>query len=289
MVTHFGDDRKGGRIVIIEMEIGEMKSLRYTGPLTREFWGRSAFGLAPAPGRNGAVQPMIGIENADPVRGSKPSPTLEELAHDSTIRYHHPFYRAVKRSFDLAASVTAMIVLAPLFLVVAAAVAIDDGFPIFFRQKRIGMNGKTFHIIKFRTMVRNAEEILRAHPELMEEYKRTYKIHNDPRISKLGHFLRSTTLDELPQLMNVLKGEMSLVGPRPIVEPELEKYGECKHLYLAMKPGCAGLWQCSGRSETTYEERVAMDEEYYRRSSLRYDVGILLRTLKAVLKRRGAE
>ena len=214
--------------------------------------------------------------------------SLEELAGDRRVRYHHPFYRAVKRTFDVTVCGAAILLLSPLFVAVALAIAIQDGFPVVFSQKRVGMGGKTFRIYKFRTMVKNAEEILRARPELMEEYQRTYKITNDPRISRLGRFLRETTLDELPQLFNVLRGEMSLVGPRPIVEPELEKYGDCKHLYLAMKPGCAGLWQCSGRSETSYEERVMLDEEYFRRSSLRYDVGILWKTFVAILLRRGA-
>jgi undecaprenyl-phosphate galactose phosphotransferase len=122
----------------------------------------------------------------------------------------------------------------------------------------------------------------------MAEYQRYYKIHDDPRVSRLGRFLRATTLDELPQLYNVLRGDMSLVGPRPIVEPELEKYGASKSLYLAMKPGCAGLWQCSGRSDTSYENRVRLDEEYYRRASLPYDVAVLIRTLIAIVLRRGA-
>jgi len=221
---------------------------------------------------------------------SVPMPTvsLAMMAVDPRVRYNHPFYRGVKRSFDIVVSLTAITMLLPVFGLVTLAIALQDGFPVVFRQKRVGMGGKAFHIYKFRTMVKNAEEILRARPELMEEYRKYYKIQNDPRISKLGKFLRESTLDELPQLVNVLRGEMSLVGPRPIVEPELEKYGDCKHLYLAMKPGCAGLWQCSGRSDTTYEERVALDEEYFRRSSLRYDVGILCRTLLAIIKKRGA-
>lgn len=232
---------------------------------------------------------MISLKHPKPMNPSFKVMSLEELSHDRSIRYQQPFYRAFKRTFDLVASAVLIVLLLPVFLIVAAAIAIQDGFPVIFRQPRIGMGGKVFTIYKFRTMVKNAEEVLRAHPELMEEYRRTYKIENDPRISKLGNFLRRTTLDELPQLINVFRGDMSLVGPRPIVQPELEKYGDCKHLYLAMWPGCAGLWQCSGRSDTSYAERVAMDEEYYRHSSLRYDMGILYKTLLAIVTRRGAK
>jgi lipopolysaccharide/colanic/teichoic acid biosynthesis glycosyltransferase len=214
--------------------------------------------------------------------------SLADLARDRRVRYHHPFYRAVKRTFDLGVSLTALVILSPLFLIVGGMLAVQDGFPVIFRQTRVGMNGRRFRIYKFRTMIKNAEELLLSRPELMEEYQRYYKLQNDPRISRIGRFLRRTTLDELPQLLNVIRGDMSLVGPRPIVEPELEKYGDCKYLYLAMKPGCAGLWQCSGRSDTSYAERVKLDEEYFRRSSLRYDVGILWRTVVAIFLRRGA-
>lgn len=212
----------------------------------------------------------------------------EEMAHDRTFRCQQEFYQAVKRAMDISLATLFLIVLSPVFLLIAAAIAFQDGFPVVFKQKRVGKGGKPFQMYKFRTMVKNAEEVLRSRPDLMEEYRRTYKIQNDPRISKLGRFLRKTSLDELPQLFNVLKGDMSLVGPRPIVQDELEKYGDAKHLYLALKPGCAGLWQCSGRSDTSYTERVALDEQYFMRSSLRYDVGILCRTALAIVVCRGA-
>lgn len=189
---------------------------------------------------------------------------------------------------DVVLASTFLVLLSPVLLAIAAAIALQDGFPVVFKQKRVGKGGRPFYMYKFRTMVKNAEEILRSRPDLLEEYRRTYKIQNDPRISKLGRFLRRTSLDELPQLINVLKGEMSLVGPRPIVESELEKYGDARHLYLALKPGCAGLWQCSGRSNTSYDERVALDEEYFMRSSIRYDFGILCRTAFAIVVCRGA-
>lgn len=265
-----------------------MKTLRYTARQPKASLRLKGKTWSDESSTTLEVRPMISYNPTEPSESVNCTP-LQALAADRSRRYHHPFYRTAKRGFDLVVAGAGLVILSPVFLAITIAIAAQDGFPVIFRQKRIGMGGKTFYIYKFRTMVKNAEEILRSHPELMEEYRRTYKIANDPRISKLGHFLRKSTLDEIPQLWNVIRGEMSLVGPRPIVEPELEKYGDCKHLYLAMKPGCAGLWQCSGRSDTTYEERVALDEEYYRRSSLRYDVSILWRTFLAILHRKGAK
>lgn len=213
---------------------------------------------------------------------------LPEVAREFKVQYSRPFYTFAKRVFDLIVAIMALIVLFPVFVIVSILVVATSGFPAVYRQTRIGEGGRLFKIFKFRSMVKNADEILASRPDLMEEYQRTYKIANDPRISKVGHFLRSTTLDELPQLFNVVKGEMSIVGPRPIVPNELEKYGDHKYVYLHMKPGCAGLWQCSGRSDLSYPERVELDLEYCRRASLRYDLRIMGRTLLAVLKRRGA-
>lgn len=213
---------------------------------------------------------------------------LPEVTSEFRAQYSRPHYIFGKRLFDLIVAITALIVLFPVFVIVSILVVATSGFPAVYRQTRVGKGGKLFKIYKFRSMVKNADEILKSHPELMEEYRRTYKIANDPRISKVGHFLRSTTLDELPQLFNVIKGEMSIVGPRPIVPPELEKYGDHKHIYLYMKPGCAGLWQCSGRSDLTYDERVRLDLKYCREASLRYDLRILGRTFLAVVRRRGA-
>ena len=194
----------------------------------------------------------------------------------------------MKRLFDVLLSGTGLVLSSPLWLLIALAVVAEDGRPVFFTQERVGRGGRRFRAFKFRSMVKNAEAVLAARPDLMEEYKRTFKIANDPRIFPLGKFLRKTSLDELPQLWNVIRGEMSLVGPRPIVEKELEMYGDQKEIYLAMKPGCAGLWQCSGRSDTTYEERVLLDEQYYRGASLRNDLKILFMTFLAIFKREGA-
>jgi len=195
---------------------------------------------------------------------------------------------AAKRGMDIGLSSVALVTLFPVFALISAAIAVGDGFPVVFKQRRVGKDGKEFYIYKFRTMVKNAEEILKSRPELMEEYQKTYKIANDPRISKVGKILRKTSLDELPQLLNVLYGEMSMVGPRPIVPRELEKYGDMAWAYLLMKPGCAGLWQCSGRSDISYEERVNLDLTYYKKAGLRFDSWVIVRTLVDILRMRGA-
>ncbi|CAN5523408.1 sugar transferase [soil metagenome] len=203
-------------------------------------------------------------------------------------KYPRATYQFGKRTMDISISLFALILLSPVFIAIAIGILLSDGWPIVFAQRRIGISGVVFKIYKFRTMVKNAEAVLAARPDLMEEYKRTFKIANDPRIFALGKFLRKTSLDELPQLWNVLMGQMSLVGPRPIVEKELEMYGNQKDLYLSMKPGCAGLWQCSGRSGTSYDERVLLDEQYYMGACIRNDVKILFMTAMAIFKREGA-
>jgi len=223
--------------------------------------------------------------NKAPLKPSIPPPPVPFAPENDNRRA----YLVAKRVFDVLLAAVSMVVFCPVFFVIALGVAIQDGFPIFFYQTRVGKDGKPFTIIKFRTMCRDAEARLDREPALRAEYERTFKIHHDPRVSKFGHFLRTRTLDELPQFINILRGDMSFVGPRPVVEAELDKYGDSKQIYLAMKPGCAGLWQCSGRSGTSYEERISMDREYYMRSSIRYDLSILWRTFLAILLRRGAE
>jgi len=213
----------------------------------------------------------------------KPSPS------GRSPRYPRLPYQIVKRVFDIVSSFVALVVLLPLILLISLLIAVTEGFPVLFKQKRVGKGGKLFYIYKFRTMVKNADEVLKRDPVLYAEFQKTYKLDNDPRISKFGKFLRKSTLDELPQLFNVLGGTMSIVGPRPIVEPELEKYGDHQDLYLAMKPGCAGLWQCSGRSNTSYDERVALDGDYYQRAGLRCDLWVIFKTLGAVFTGKGAQ
>lgn len=199
----------------------------------------------------------------------------------------------LKRMTDIVASSVLLILLSPLFGLVALMVRLTSQGPVLFRQKRLGVNGKCFLLYKFRTMVAHAEQILTASPVLYAQYlANNFKLpkDRDPRVTRLGHFLRVTSLDELPQLLNVLKGDMSLVGPRPIVPAEVEKYGDAATLFLSAKPGMTGHWQVSGRSELRgYEQRVELDLEYIRDQSLGKDLEILLRTVPAVLGRRGAQ
>jgi lipopolysaccharide/colanic/teichoic acid biosynthesis glycosyltransferase len=167
-----------------------------------------------------------------------------------------------------------------------------DGAPVLFAHYRVGHDGKLFRCMKFRTMYRNAErmlsELLERDPAARAEWQREQKLLSDPRITPIGHFLRRTSLDELPQLFNVLRGEMSLVGPRPITVGELTRYGGVRWQYLSVRPGMTGLWQVSGRNNTSYEERVALDRRYVEERSVWMNLQILLKTVKVVVARDGA-
>jgi lipopolysaccharide/colanic/teichoic acid biosynthesis glycosyltransferase len=179
-----------------------------------------------------------------------------------------------------------MIVLSPIFAVVAILVWWTSPGPVIFRQKRLGQRGRIFWCYKFRTMVSDAEEQLRRSATLAQQYQGNFKIKDDPRLTSIGGFLRKTSLDELPQLYNVLRGDISLIGPRPIVEPERVKYGDCAEKLLSVKPGLSGRWQVSGRAETTYDERVAMDMNYIDNRSLWLDLKLILLTVYVVLRGR---
>jgi Undecaprenyl-phosphate galactose phosphotransferase WbaP len=198
---------------------------------------------------------------------------------------------ATKRLFDIVGALTLALVLSPLLLVVGLALVRDRG-PIIYSHSRTGRHGRTFGCLKFRTMVPNAEQVLREllhqDPKLQREWMRDQKLRNDPRVTAIGSFLRRTSLDELPQLWNVLKGEMSLVGPRPVVREEWQRYGRRLDTYLAAKPGVTGLWQVMGRNDSCYRRRVALDSYYVKKRSLLLDVFILLRTVLVVLRGRGA-
>jgi len=197
-----------------------------------------------------------------------------------------------KRALDFIGAGVGLVLLSPFFLIVALMVRADGG-PAFFAHQRVGRGGKLFGCLKFRSMVVDSqarlESLLANDPVARAEWEATRKLKNDPRITRIGRFLRSTSLDELPQLMNVLRGEMSLVGPRPVQEAEIDRYyGASAAHYMAVRPGITGLWQVSGRSETSYESRVALDVAYVSRPSLLADLSILLRTPVAVVSRRGA-
>lgn len=197
-----------------------------------------------------------------------------------------------KSCFDRGVVALALFALLPIFLVVTIAILIADGRPIFFGHERVGRGGRTFKCWKFRTMVRDAEDrlqdLLANDPAARAEWDETHKLVNDPRILPFGGLLRKLSIDELPQLWNVLCGDMSLVGPRPVTRTELVRYGAGAAAYLAVRPGLTGVWQISGRSSVGFEERVAMDVKYVATRSALGDLGIIMRTPAVVFKRAGA-
>jgi lipopolysaccharide/colanic/teichoic acid biosynthesis glycosyltransferase len=201
-------------------------------------------------------------------------------------------YRCIKRSFDVVLVFLTAPLWLPLMGAIAAAIKLSTPGPVFFSHRRIRRHGEFFSMWKFRTMCVNPAEVLESfldgHPEARAEWGRSHKLQHDPRVTRLGLFLRRTSLDELPQLWNVLTGSMSLVGPRPIVAAEVDRYGEFFADYCAVKPGLTGLWQVSGRSRTTYPERVQLDRRYAHTWSLRLDLLILARTLTSVVNQDGA-
>ncbi len=213
--------------------------------------------------------------------------------HDRPASYVRQLSLALKRGLDIVGALILLLVLAPILPILALALWLDDG-PVLYGHSRIGANNRPFKCLKFRTMVVNADQTLAQYlatnPGAAEEWARQRKLARDPRVTRIGAILRKTSLDELPQLINVLRGEMSLVGPRPVVREELEQhYGPVgRTVYSAMRPGITGLWQISGRSDTTYRERVTLDIAYAHGWSLYLDLKILLRTVPAVLARRGA-
>lgn len=202
------------------------------------------------------------------------------------------FYLAVKRTADIVLASAALIVLSPFLLIIAAAIFRESPGPVFYSQERLGQGRRKFRLMKFRSMVMNADKLLKdllAKDEaLRKEFEELYKLKKDPRITRIGAFLRRTSLDELPQLINVLKGDISLVGPRPIVEAESEKYWPFEERLFSVKPGVTGLWQVSGRNDTSYEERVRLDMRYIAERSVIEDARIVLATFPAMLKRDGA-
>jgi Undecaprenyl-phosphate galactose phosphotransferase WbaP len=195
--------------------------------------------------------------------------------------------RVAKRIFDLSFSLTVLTLGFPVYLLLAACIYISSPGPVFFSHQRVGRNRRSFGCMKFRTMVPNADrklqEVLDRSPELRQEFEETFKLRNDPRVTWIGKFLRKTSLDELPQFINVLKGEMSVVGPRPLVQGELERYGQDIDCVLSVKPGVTGLWQVSGRNDISYEARVKLDVSYVSRCNLWMDLSLILKTVGVVV------
>jgi lipopolysaccharide/colanic/teichoic acid biosynthesis glycosyltransferase len=200
--------------------------------------------------------------------------------------------KTLTAAMNIVVALAVLTFLLPLMLLVALAIYAQDGGPVLFAHRRIGLNGRQFRCLKFRSMAIDAEQrlaaLLASDPAARAEWQRDHKLRRDPRVTRLGAFLRKTSLDELPQFLNVLRGEMSIVGPRPIVEAEVAKYGRRFTDYCAVKPGITGLWQVSGRNDTSYRTRVALDCVYARRRSFGLDAYIIACTVPAVLTRRGS-
>ena len=198
-------------------------------------------------------------------------------------------YKYIKRTLDVVISSVLLVLLSPIFLIIAFLIKAESKGPVFFAHKRIGKNGKEIKILKFRTMVENAEDLIKEFtPEQMKEFKENFKLKNDPRITNMGKFLRKTSLDELPQLINIIRGELSLIGPRPIVARELEKYENNKEKFLSVTPGLTGYWAANGRSNTTYEQRMIMELYYIDNISWKLDLKIFFKTILSVLQKEGA-
>jgi lipopolysaccharide/colanic/teichoic acid biosynthesis glycosyltransferase len=196
---------------------------------------------------------------------------------------------SIKRAFDIAFSSLVLLGLSPLMLTIALAIRLTSKGSVLFRHRRVGIGGKEFYVYKFRTMQHGAEAMKHSFtPEQQAEFQQNYKLKSDPRVTPIGRVLRKTSLDELPQFMNVLEGDMSIVGPRPVTREELDKYGSSTDLVLSVNPGITGLWQVSGRSDTSYEERVRLDVRYAMQCGFFMDIRIILSTFRIVLARMGA-
>lgn len=265
-------------VVVIAPEPDEVATIDKLLPTLKALWPK--IGIA-APALNALL-----VDSRAPIL----------LAEDTVLiwsrnRFSRLGPRIAKRALDIVGSTLGILIFSPLFLAIWLCGVITRQ-PAFYGHTRVGRFGRPFTCFKFRTMVVNATEILEnllaRDPAARSEWEASYKLKNDPRVTKLGSFLRRTSLDELPQLWNVLKGDMSLVGPRPIVQDELRYYGDEVQSYLNVKPGLTGLWQVSGRTDTSYEERVSLDRWYIAHWRLWYDIVIMFKTISVMLRRSGA-
>ncbi|PRD42546.1 exopolysaccharide biosynthesis protein [Phyllobacterium phragmitis] len=203
-----------------------------------------------------------------------------------------PVGGVLKRSFDVIGAAAGLFLLSPLFILVAILVKLSDGGSAFYGHRRIGRDGNPFYCLKFRTMVQDGDAVLTAHfasnPEARAEWLASRKLQKDPRVTNVGAVLRKLSLDELPQLVNVLRGEMSLVGPRPVVKDEIDLYGSAAIYYFKSRPGLTGVWQISGRNDVSYDDRIAFDRHYVENWSFQKDIVIILKTIPAVCASRGS-
>ena len=211
-----------------------------------------------------------------------------DALHGPSVRLRE----ALELKLNQIAALLLLILLSPVMLLVSLLIWQRDGAPVLYAHYRVGLDGKLFQCMKFRSMLRESDQVLAAllrdDPIARAEWERDQKLTNDPRVTPIGEFLRVSSLDELPQLLNVLRGDMHLVGPRPVTVAELARYGSSRWHYLSVRPGITGLWQVSGRNNTSYEERVALDRRYVEQHSVAGDIGILAKTVRVVLLREGA-
>lgn len=239
---------------------------------------------------NGAESRAKGVIAVERQTDTIVIPIPEASSWRNAIAPHLRSIRRIdQRAFDITFASLMLVLLLPLFGVAALLVRLSSPGPIIYRQRRCGQDGKSFVLYKFRTMVDDADSLLLRSRQLNDEFHEQWKLENDPRVTRAGHWLRKTSADELPQLINVLRGDMSIVGPRPVQPQELtECYRDSADIVFSVKPGLTGLWQVEGRSGVTYEERIALDLEYIQRRSFLFDTYLLLRTVPAVLFMRGA-
>ena len=220
---------------------------------------------------------------------------LEEVLVDEwyDTEKEKPIFFFIKRCIDIILSLLGLIILSPVFLLIAILIKKEDHGNVFYKHKRIGHMNKDIYIYKFRSMTNKYKTFDEFYQTLSDEQKQewdeNFKLENDPRITKIGNFLRKTSLDELPQIINILKGDMSVIGPRPVVNDEIEKYGNQKAKFLSVKPGLTGYWSANGRSATTYEDRIKLELYYIDHCSLLLDIKIFFKTILSVLKKEGAK
>lgn len=217
---------------------------------------------------------------------------MVELNERVNLGLRRKMYFATKRLFDILVSAFSLVILSPLFLIIFLLIKIDSKGSVFYKHKRIGKNGEYIYLYKFRSMYIDSKERLEGllkNPKIKKEWEENFKLENDPRITRVGNILRKTSLDELPQLLNILKGDMSLVGPRPVIDGEIEKYGKNKDKFLSVTPGLTGWWACNGRSCTSYEDRIKLELYYIDNCSIMLDIKCLIKTVLAVIKRDGAK
>lgn len=256
------------------------------------FWSRADSSALPDDGREtgqgGWAKPH------EPVRDHETGHDEAQHGHELEIvqgtgqRWLESVYAAGRRAFDVLFALTALIVSAPLMIAISLAIRMTSPGPVIFRQRRVGLRGHPFTCLKFRTMMMDAdqllEDLLAANADLEHEFKQVYKLTEDPRVTRVGRILRKTSLDELPQFWNVLRGQMSVVGPRPLVSDETERYGPDLPVVLSVRPGITGLWQVSGRNDTTYEERIELDRSYAIHRNLGLDVRIIFKTVGVMFR-----